>query len=157
MKRWRIGGYRWWIDQWQAYCTSIAMRADQNIRSSLRQGAVALPTKKCFVRIICYCPQVKKGRWIIHTALVSKLSRCQLEIAPRRFMGRYHPSGHRPNKNKSGGPPHNVKTVASAMTTTKKRRLNLSKSVSSSGSSSLMLVPSDTMLTGAKREVNHPG
>jgi hypothetical protein len=43
------------------------------------------------------------------------------------------------------------------MTTTKKRRLNLSKSVSSSGSSSLMPVPSDTMLTGAKREVNHPG
>ena len=29
----------------RAYCRSIAMQADQNIRSSLRQGAVALPTK----------------------------------------------------------------------------------------------------------------
>ena len=68
------------------------MQAAQNIRSSLRQGAVALPTKKCFVRIIRHCPQVKKGRWIIHTVLVSKLSRCQLEIAHRRFVGRWQVS-----------------------------------------------------------------
>jgi hypothetical protein len=68
VKRWRIGGYRWWIDQWQAYCRSIAMQAAQKEGWSLETGAVALTTKKCFVRIIRHCPQIlKKGRWTFHS------------------------------------------------------------------------------------------